>query len=109
MTTTEKGADPAPEQPQESRMRKTKQTTKAKSRTAVKAKTTSAAVSEGPKPGSKLDIIHKLLSRKNGCTAKDVMEACKWPSVSMPQQAKALDIKLSTEKIDGVTHYKIAS
>ena len=58
-----------------------------------------------PKPGSKLEIIAKLLARKNGCTAKDVMEACDWPAVSMPQQARSLGIKLRTEKIGRETRY----
>lgn len=71
-----------------------------KARTGIKAKKT-----EGVRPGSKLEQVVKLLQRASGCTSKDVLKATGWPSVSMPQQAKAAGITLETEKIDGVTHY----
>ena len=58
-----------------------------------------------PRVGSKLEIIKKMLNRKQGCTAKEVMAACEWPAVSMPQQAKALGIKLKTEKVGRTTRY----
>lgn len=85
-------------------MRKTKATTKARSRQPVRAKTTSAE--KKPRPGSHLEKIGEMLARKNGCTAKDVLEATRWPSVSMPQQAKALGITLHKHKgEDGITRY----
>ena len=87
-------------------VRKNSKTAKAP-RTSVKGKTT-AAKGNGPRPGSKLAIIHGLLTRAKGCTSKDVLEACEWPSVSMPQQAKALGLKLKKEKVDGVTVYRAA-
>ena len=68
-----------------------------------KAKATDNA--RTPRAGSKLEIISKMLRRKNGCTAKEVMEACGWPSVSMNQQAKALGVKLKTEKVGKATRY----
>ena len=67
-----------------------------------------AETAKTPREGSKLETVAKLLRRKNGCTAKDVMEACKWPAVSMPQQAKALGIKLRTEKQGRITRYWVA-
>ena len=68
-----------------------------------KAKATANA--RTPRAGTKLEIIKRMLNRKNGCTAKEVMAACEWPAVSMPQQAKALGIKLKTQKIGRTTHY----
>lgn len=59
------------------------------------------------RPAEKQDTIRKLLAskskaaNKHGCTAKEVMEACNWPSVSMPQQAAALDLTLYKFKPEG--------
>jgi Protein of unknown function (DUF3489) len=58
-----------------------------------------------PRAGSKLEIINRMLHRKNGCTAKEVMTACEWPAVSMPQQAKALGLKLKSEKVGKSKRY----
>ena len=77
--------------------------TETKPKKARKAKDT-----KSPREGTKLETVAKLLRRKNGCTAKDVMEACNCPAVSMPQQAKALGVKLRTEKQGRVTRYWIA-
>lgn len=72
-----------------------------KARTPVQEKAGTAR-----RPNSKMGIIAGLLARKNGCTAMEVREACEWPSVSMPQQAKALGVELYKKKDDnGVTHY----
>lgn len=90
--------------------------TKTKARSAVKGKTSAkapakttarapAATSGGVRPGSKLEAIAKLLGRKEGCTTADVLKATGWPSVSMPQQAKAAGLVLRKEKVDGITHY----
>ena len=57
------------------------------------------------RPGSKLEIIFQLLSRPKGCTTKDVLEACDWPAVSMPQQARAMGVKLRTKKEGRATRY----
>lgn len=64
-----------------------------------------AAKVEGVRPGTKLETIVGLLKRPGGCTAKEAMQACDWPSVSMPQQAKAAGLKLRKEKVGGVTRY----
>ncbi len=53
---------------------------------------------DGPRPGSKLEIIGGLLARAKGCTRADVLAATDWPAVSMQQQATALGVKLRTEK-----------
>jgi len=77
---------------------------KAAQKGAVKAlaKATSAAVKEiNNRAGTKTALIADLLRRKQGCTAKEVMEAAKWPSVSMPAQAKACGLKLRKEKVPG--------
>jgi len=69
----------------------------------------SASKAEGGiRPGSKLEIIAGLLRRPEGCTTADVLKATEWPSVSMPQQAKAAGITLKKEKKDGVTVYRAA-
>lgn len=67
-----------------------------------------ARTADGPRPGSKLAKIATMLKRPSGCTAAEVMKACDWPSVSMPQQAKAAGIRLKKEKVDGVTRYRAA-
>jgi rubrerythrin len=53
------------------------------------------------RPGTKLAIVVGLLTRKEGCTTSDVLKATDWPSVSMPQQAKAAGLKLRKEKPEG--------
>lgn len=55
---------------------------------------------------SKTDMVAELLKRPGGCTTKDVLAATGWPSVSMPQQAKAAGLVLIKEKVDGVTRYR---
>ncbi len=61
----------------------------------------SSARSGGVRPGSKLELILGLLCRKSGCTSAEVLNATGWPSVSMPQTAKALGVKLVKEKEKG--------
>lgn len=64
------------------------------------------ATKDGPRKGSKVDLIAGLLKRKGGCTTADVLKATGWPAVSMPQQAKAAGLKLRKEKKAGeVTRY----
>jgi hypothetical protein len=54
---------------------------------------------------SKLEVIVGLMTRDGGCTVKDVLKATNWPTVSMPQQARAAGLELRKEKRDGVTYY----
>jgi len=68
---------------------------------AKKAKKTNGGVR-----GEKIKEIVKLLTRSGGCTAKDVLEATGWPSVSMPAMAKQAGLTLNKKKIQGeVTRY----
>jgi hypothetical protein len=53
---------------------------------------------------SKKDVISDLLTK--GTTAKEVMAATGWPSVSMPAQAKAARMHLVKTKEDGKTVYR---
>jgi hypothetical protein len=83
-----------------------------KGKPAKKAPAPKAAAAKAPKktegirPGSKLELVVGLLTRKEGCTTADVLAATQWPSVSMPQQAKAAGLKLRKEKAKGeVTRY----
>lgn len=73
-----------------------------------KAASSAPKAEGGIRPGSKLEIIARLLRRPEGCTTADVLKATEWPSVSMPQQAKAAGITLVKEKKDGVTVYRAA-
>lgn len=59
------------------------------------------AAGSATRQGGKMEIIGRLLARKKGCTADEVKEACGWPSVSMPQQAKALGVTLYKHKDSG--------
>jgi hypothetical protein len=55
---------------------------------------------------NKVALIGELLRRKQGCTREDVLAATGWPSVSMPQQARALGVELRKVKNEGeVTRY----
>jgi hypothetical protein len=64
------------------------------------------AVPKAPQLGSKTQLVHDLLTRPEGCTSKDVMQATGWPSVSMPAQAKAAGLVLRKDKpADGPTRY----
>lgn len=73
-----------------------------------------ASAAKGAKPkkpakatagGSKVETIGKLLLRPSGCTTADVLAATGWPSVSMPQQAKAAGLRLRREKEGKVSRY----
>ena len=55
--------------------------------------------------GSKTELIAALLRRPEGCTTADVLAACHWPSVSMPQQAGLAGIQLRKVKDGKVTRY----
>lgn len=68
------------------------------------ARTTKASP-QGIRPGTKLAIVAGLLQRAKGTTTAEVLKATGWPSVSMPQQAKAASITLKQEKDGKVTRY----
>lgn len=79
---------------------------KAKAHPRASVKTFDEIRPEKPiRPGSKLEKIAKLLTRKEGCTAVDILHATGWPAVSVRQQARALRIKLRTEKQGRVFRY----
>lgn len=93
---------------------------KAKGKSAPKggggSKPKKASAAKGAKPkkpakaksigdGSKVAAIGKLLLRPGGCTTADVLAATGWPSVSMPQQAKAAGLRLRKEKDGKVSRY----
>jgi hypothetical protein len=96
---------------EESVVGKTKAKT-SKARSAVKGKTSAKAPERAPttpggvRPGSKVALVADLLLREEGCTTADVLKATGWPSVSMPQQAKAAGLNLQKEKDGGVTRYR---
>lgn len=85
----------------------------AKVKAKVKAKKTNGATNPKAKhapgevrKGSKMEIIQNLLLRKSGCTMPEVLAAIEWPTISMPQRAKELGLKLRKEKVSGkVTRY----
>ena len=77
-------------------LRKTK-TAKARTKVKAAATTKKVAAAGGVRPGSKLETIVGLLKRPEGCTTAEVLKATGWPSVSMPQQARAAGLKLSKE------------
>lgn len=77
---------------------------KAKARTPAAPKP-AAGAAKVIRPGSKLEIVVGLLTRKEGCTSADVLKACDWPAVSMPQQARSAGLTLRQEKDGKVTRY----
>lgn len=53
-------------------------------------------------PGvNKNSLIAVLLTRAEGCTNADILEATGWPTVSVPQQAKIAKLNLRKEKLKG--------
>lgn len=64
-----------------------------------------AGAAKAVRPGSKLEAVVALLKRSEGCTVAEVLKATGWPSVSMPQQARAAGLTLRKEKQDGATRY----
>ncbi len=59
----------------------------------------------GAKGNSKTAMVGQLLLRKEGCTTADILAATKWPSVSVPAQAKAVGLGLRKEKDGKITRY----
>lgn len=80
---------------------------KAKKADGAKAKKPAAAKAAKPKAkgSTKVEVIASLLKRKEGCTTAEVLKATGWPSVSMPQQAKAASLKLRKVKEGSVSRY----
>lgn len=80
---------------------------------AIRGKTKPASKPKAPatpKEGeSKLEMITRMLKSAKGCTTAEVLAATKWPSVSMPQQARAAGLRLVKEKDGRVTRYRAAS
>jgi hypothetical protein len=87
---------------------KTKKTAAPKSK---KTKKTAAAQTNGighilegyngPRGGSKTEVVRDLLTRRGGCTGAEVLEATGWTAVSMPAMAKACGLSIRKEKEKG--------
>lgn len=68
----------------------------------AKGKTAKPATNgEGPRKESKLALCVALLTRKEGCTTRDLLTATGWPAISVPATAKAGKLKLRKEKTKG--------
>lgn len=50
---------------------------------------------------SKREIVAALLTRAEGCTTADILEATGWPAVSVPQQARSSGLELRSQKMPG--------
>lgn len=57
------------------------------------------------RPGSKLATIVAMLTRPEGCSQEEVLAATGWPTVSMPQQARAAGLVLIKRRVYGRTRY----
>lgn len=60
-----------------------------------------AAPKKGGDAKTKTAIVATLLQRPAGCTGKEILAATSWPTVSVPQQAKAAGLKLRKVKEKG--------
>ena len=54
-----------------------------------------------PREGSKLVEIVSLLTRPEGTTTREILDATGWPAVSVPQQARAGGLELRKDKQPG--------
>lgn len=54
---------------------------------------------------NKRNIAADLLVRPEGCTAREILDATGWTSISIPSVAKAKGLDLRKEKDAGVTRY----
>lgn len=54
---------------------------------------------------TKREIAADLLTRAEGCTAREILDATGWPAVSVPQIAKASGLTLRQEKDGRTTRY----
>lgn len=71
----------------------------------VKKTTTIVPNGKPPKAGTKTEMIYKMLTRTKGCTRPEVLDAVKWPSISMQHTAGLLGLKLRQEKTEAGTRY----
>jgi hypothetical protein len=110
----EPAADAAQQQESEvAKSKAAKKSTAKKAKGAKKVVAKKAATAKGKKatgngvrPGSKLDILRGLLTRKSGCSHEEACKALGWTSVSMGLQANKLGLKMRREKTkDGVSRY----
>ncbi len=58
-----------------------------------------------PREGNKRELVAGLLTRPEGTTTREILDATGWPAVSVPAVAKASGLELRKEKVDGVTRY----
>lgn len=59
-----------------------------------------------PRKDSKMEVLHRMLTRKSGCTRAQVLQETGWKAVSMQQISTHLGLKLSQTKEKGsVTTY----
>jgi hypothetical protein len=80
---------------------------KAKTKRTPKAKAvTNGNGHNGPRKGSKMEVLYRMLIRKSGCTRAQVLSETGWKAVSLQQIATGLGLKLRQEKEKGsVTTY----
>lgn len=93
-----------PETMETTMSKKTTKKTKAKTKPRTKRSAKPAKAVAGDKtirPGSKLEIVAGLLTRKEGCTLADVLRETGWPSCSMPQMANSAGLALRRDKAKG--------
>lgn len=86
-------------------------------KTAPKPKTAQAAPGKAARPlpakgkdplriQSKTEQVGMMMRRKEGCTTAEVLALTRWPSVSLPQMARANGVRLRKEKKPGeLTRY----
>jgi len=55
--------------------------------------------------GDKSEAIRALLTRKEGCTTADIKAATSWPTVSVPDTARRLGLRLTQQKQGRSTRY----
>ena len=65
------------------------------------AKPVAPANGKAPQIESKTEMVGRLLKRKEGCTAAEILHETSWQAVSVPQMAKANHLKLRKEKVKG--------
>jgi hypothetical protein len=66
---------------------------------------TVAARTNQARPGTKAWRIGQMFLRPEGVTGREVMQAMNWPSVSMPQQARACGIEFTTQRMGREVRY----
>jgi hypothetical protein len=102
--TTAKGTKPAKAKPAP---KSAKASRKAKPGRTAKTK-------DAARPGSKKDIVLKLLRREGGATLAELAKATGWQNHSIrgflsAQVGKKMGLKLESEKVDGERRYRLPS